>query len=404
MPNPNVTVSPAMSLPVPDLTDPGPDYATNCNASLNIIDGHTHTGAPTDGLQIDLSKMTTTGDVELSGHNLGTVRSVELENNLSNLTGSQDVNCICVVNSVLGFNNSSGTFIPLSGPLSALLLNMSALVVTTSATIAQNSPYNLIECNPSAPMTLVLPVAAAITPSPFGRFFVVKDISGTAGTNNITVSVTGASADTFKPAGTTTRTIQSNGGYLFVFTDGISGWYVWGQTDFSGTEGMTFGGTSTLSFGNAATLALAGALNVQSGALATIQSGGSLLVSAAATFQVNAPVQSTVVTAYHYAVGTQALNSSGTTAAANSVYSCPIIHLTGTLTGTAEYDLPSVPGAVWVLDWSAVILGGNTLNVKVGTSAARSLAVTGTQQFGTTPALDSVNLIICPSANLFLIK
>ena len=29
MPNPNVTVSPNMSLPVPDLTDPGPDYASN---------------------------------------------------------------------------------------------------------------------------------------------------------------------------------------------------------------------------------------------------------------------------------------------------------------------------------------------------------------------------------------
>ena len=47
----SVTNSPNMSLPIPGVgTEPGPDYATDVNASLTILDGHSHT--PGSGVAI----------------------------------------------------------------------------------------------------------------------------------------------------------------------------------------------------------------------------------------------------------------------------------------------------------------------------------------------------------------
>lgn len=404
MSNPYVTTSPNMALPIPLETDPGPDYAANVNASLLAIDGHTHTGAPTDGKQLDLSKQLCTGDVELNGNDLGTARSVELQNNPSNLTGTEDVNCLCVVNNVLGFNNSAGTFVPLTGALATLPTNFSAITVTTNYTIAPNSPYTLIECNAGAPITVTLPVAAAITPSPIGRFFIIKDVSGAAQTNNITIIVTGASGNLFQPENAASRTIATNGGYAAIFTDGVSVWYLWGQTDFTNGEQLVLGGTSALSVGFSANIFLGGTLTVQpAGGNITVQSTGDLIIQAGANFSLDAPMRA-LTTAVRQSIGAQALNSSGATTVALAAYSCPIIGFTGTLTGNAEIDLPSVPGAIWLLDWSHVVLAGNNLTVKVGSSATKALATTGTAQYVTTPAADSCNFIICTAANTFVVK
>jgi len=57
----NVTISPNMNLPVPNVgQDPGPDWANNINASLSILDLHNHTAGfgvqiPPAGLNINTS-------------------------------------------------------------------------------------------------------------------------------------------------------------------------------------------------------------------------------------------------------------------------------------------------------------------------------------------------------------
>lgn len=407
MANPDVTVSPNMSLPIPDTTDPGPDYANNVNAALLTVDGHTHTGAPTDGKQLDLSKQTCAGDVQLEGNNLGTVRSVELQDNLANLTGSQDVNCLCVVNNVLGFNNSSGTFVPITGSVGANLTNFTAITVTTNKVILPSDTYNVINCNnASATITVTLPVAAAITPTAAGRLYIIRDIGGAAETYNITIQVSGGSGNTFAPSGATSRTIAVPDGYVLLYTDGVATWYIWGQTDYAGGEWVLFGGTSQLTIGASASLPIKGAATVASGGSLTTASGSSLDVQGGTTVSLDAPLGSSTLTALALDVNGVALKvTSGTsTYTANDLAGCPILHFTGSLTGPAQITLPSIVGAVWIVDWSAIGLSGNTLNITVGSASPKALATSGTGQYYTTPAADSVNIVICTAANTFVMK
>lgn len=254
-----INPTPNMSLPVPDLTDPGPDYANNVNTSLDIIDGHTHTGAPTDGLQLDLSRQKNTGDIQLNDNNLGTTRSVEFQNQPGELVGSQDVNCIYVQNNILGFNNSVGLFIPLTGTLSAQFTNFTNLTITANHTVLPTDTFNLISCNGSGPITVTLPTAGAITPVAAWRLYIIKDISGNAASNHITIQVAGGSGNTFIPGSATSITLSSNGGYYALFTDGISGWYFWSQD--------TYNSGDVLNILSGATVQVAGTISMQGGAL-----------------------------------------------------------------------------------------------------------------------------------------
>lgn len=75
----NTTTTPNMGLIVPTVaTDPGPDWATNINASLTIIDQHNHSagnGAPLSASSLDISQ-----DFSLNGYNLVNVGGVRFQN------------------------------------------------------------------------------------------------------------------------------------------------------------------------------------------------------------------------------------------------------------------------------------------------------------------------------------
>ena len=424
---PNVIVSPNMSLPVPNLTDPGPDYATNVNASLDIVDGHTHTGAPTDGLQLDLSRQTCAGDVQLNDHNLGTSRSLEFVSQPGDLTGSQDVNCLCVVNNVLGFNNSVGTFLPLTGSSTAPITNFTPIAVTTNHVILPSDTYNVIDCNAASPITITLPAIGAITPNPIGRWFFIRDTSGAAATNPITIAVASASGNTFPTSGTT-ATISSNFGYMAFYTDGISFWYAWTQNAYgqgdvlnlrtgavlnvdtgatvnvaSGAAvGLTAGSTLTaagaVGLTAGSTLTAAGAVGLTAGstltAAGTATVTGALTIDAAATLNINSVVR----------LGTASIAlTTGTVTLSTSQYNSPILNFTGTLTGDVTVVFPNIVGAVWLLNCASLAVSGHTLSVQVGASAL-ALETTGTVNYGTTPFNTFANWLIIPVSNAIILR
>jgi hypothetical protein len=186
----------------------------------------------------------------------------------------------------------------------------------------------------------------------------------------------------------------------------VSLWYAWGETDYGNGDQVLFGGTSQLTIGASANLPIKGAATVQSGGSLTTASGSALDIQGGTVLSIDAGIASSTLTAVNYAVNSVALKvSSGTsTYTAVDLAGCPILHFTGTLTGTAQITLPSIIGAVWIVDWSAIILAGNTLNLTVGSASPVALATTGTGQYLTTPAAASVNIIICTAANKFVIK
>jgi hypothetical protein len=238
MPNPNVTVTPNMALPVPNPTDPGPDYANNVNTSLNAIDAHTHSGPPAGGALIRLDQQLVEADVSLDDHNLTNARSVEFQSQPSQLTGSQDVNCVYVNQNNLGFNNSNGIFVQITSGNNLNiafqeLQNWGPQSVTANYTILPTAVFNLLAVDSTGgALTITLPVAAAITPTAVGRLFLFKDTSGAASSHAITIQVAVASGNTFE-GGSTSLTIDTQFGYTCIFTDGVSKWFAWSQNTYN---------------------------------------------------------------------------------------------------------------------------------------------------------------------------
>jgi hypothetical protein len=100
-----------MSLPVPVVGgEPGPNYATDVNNSLTIIDQHTHN--PGSGVQITPTGLDINADLTFLDNNATNLRSTRFTPQGSPIAGSLDQGCLYVVtkssNSELYYNDSSG--------------------------------------------------------------------------------------------------------------------------------------------------------------------------------------------------------------------------------------------------------------------------------------------------------
>lgn len=104
----NTTTSPNMGLPVPVVSvDPGPDWATNVNASLGIIDGHNHSSG--QGVAIGPSGMNINTDLPMNNNNLTTARTVRFQPQNSTIAASSpDLGCLYESGVDLYYNDGSG--------------------------------------------------------------------------------------------------------------------------------------------------------------------------------------------------------------------------------------------------------------------------------------------------------
>jgi hypothetical protein len=235
----NTITTPNMKLIVPTLQDPGTDYATNISNDLVVVDGHDHDGV-NGGVQINIAGQVIDGDLSLDGYNLSNVRSVEFNNQSSQLSGSQDVNCLYVNQNNLGFNNSDGYFVQLTNGnsidiLSVPLTNFDTRSVSSNFTILTTDTYNLININcAGGAVTGTLPICAAITPTAAGRLFIFKDSTGSASdTLTITIKVAVGSGNIITDNGGTSVEINTTGGFIALYTDGINSWNVWSANTWS---------------------------------------------------------------------------------------------------------------------------------------------------------------------------
>jgi hypothetical protein len=108
-----------MSLPVPIVgVDPGPDWASNYNASLSILDQHNHSSG--SGVQINQSGInltanaTTFDSLNFNTSNAYGLRSVKFVNQSSTLGLSTDVGSLYESGSNLYFNNGAGVPVQLT--------------------------------------------------------------------------------------------------------------------------------------------------------------------------------------------------------------------------------------------------------------------------------------------------
>lgn len=139
----NTIPSPNMNLPIPVTgVDPGPDWANNLNACLQVLDGHNH--ASGSGVQINPAGININTDLPFNLNNATLLRSVRFSPQLAVLVLPTDLGCLYEVGVDLYYNDGSGNNIRItqSGGVAGTPGSITGLVPPASATyVAGNQTF-----------------------------------------------------------------------------------------------------------------------------------------------------------------------------------------------------------------------------------------------------------------------
>lgn len=147
----DTVVSPNMNLPVPIVgQDAGPQYATDVNSCLNVIDGHNHSSG--SGVQITPNGLLINTDLPFNQNNLTLVNSVRFGPLAMPLPASSpDLGCLYESGVDLYFNDGAGNQIRITqsggiagspGSIANLTSPASASYVSGTATFVWQSDAN----------------------------------------------------------------------------------------------------------------------------------------------------------------------------------------------------------------------------------------------------------------------
>jgi hypothetical protein len=148
-------LSPNMNLPVPVVgQEPGPNYASDINNALSLIDSHNH--ASGSGVQVTPSGLDINTDLPFQGNNAISLRSARFNIQVTPLSGVLDLACIYFSGVDLYANDLNGNQIQItksggiagtSGSIANLTSPASASYVAGSQTFvwqsAANTPANM---------------------------------------------------------------------------------------------------------------------------------------------------------------------------------------------------------------------------------------------------------------------
>lgn len=146
----NTVNSPNMLLPVPVVgVDPGPNWASDLNSCLALIDGHDH--SPGKGVAITPAGINISSDLPVNDNNLTLVRSTRYFVNASPLVLAADLGCVYVSGVDLYFNDVNGNHIQITqgggvagspGSIANLTSPASASYVAANKTFVWQSDVN----------------------------------------------------------------------------------------------------------------------------------------------------------------------------------------------------------------------------------------------------------------------
>lgn len=168
--------SPNMNLVLPGVgVTAGPVYASDINQSLNILDQHNHSAG--SGVQITPDGININSDFTMNNNNIIAIKSLQLQDQVSALSGGSDLGCMYRVADDLYYNDGlgnqiritqSGSIVGASGSIANLVSPASATFVTLSGTVVFESDVT-VPANLDAGSLLMRNVSAsskALTLSP----------------------------------------------------------------------------------------------------------------------------------------------------------------------------------------------------------------------------------------------
>lgn len=210
-----------LALPVPTVTL-GPAWANQLNAALELVDSHDHSSGK--GVKVKSAGIDINAGLAFNNNSALSLRSAAFQAQTSALSGSSNANSIHSVNGNLFFTNGSGTAIQLTsgGAVVASPANTTTLEYAQFAanvTIIDTDTFVVLGMDTTAAREITLPLASSVSP---GRFYVVKDISGNADTESITLNIAGS--DTVD--GESSYVFTSSYGSFHVISNGLDAWYV----------------------------------------------------------------------------------------------------------------------------------------------------------------------------------
>ena len=200
----------------------GPLWATEVNAALTTIDSHDHSSGK--GQQVPTSGLAINADLTFATYRAINVKSIKYTLQGSTLTGSNNANSTYSVNGDLYFTNNSGSAVQITSGGSIIssagaMQTVEINAVSSNITISPASSYVYLTVDTTAARTITLPLASAVSS---GRVYIIKDVSGSSNTYNITLARQGSDLID----GATSATLDSNYASWWVVGDASSNWYV----------------------------------------------------------------------------------------------------------------------------------------------------------------------------------
>ncbi len=198
----------------------GPTWANQINTAIESIDSHNHSSG--FGAQVPTSGLNINANLDFGGYKPYNLLSTQFTSNDSTLTGASNANSCSVTSGDLYFTNSAGNSVQITDG-GAVVTSAGALstverqAVSGNVTIGPSDTFVFLAVDTTAARQITLPLANSVAS---GRCYILKDISGSANTNNITVVRQGS--DTID--GETSYVYNSNYGSIWCVGDGTSSW------------------------------------------------------------------------------------------------------------------------------------------------------------------------------------
>jgi len=210
--------TPYMGLTLPTVSVTlGPTWATQLNAALDVVDEHDHTTGK--GQAIVVAALDIDDDLSMNGFRLQDLPSLQLNSLANPVSGVGFENSLSSDTGDLYWTNGAGVAIQITSGSSIISppANTQVMQYDTVAgdlIIGSGDDYIFLAVDTSAPRTITLPLASAVSP---GRIFVIKDATLNSEAENLTISASGSD----DIDGAASLVLDSNGSSAFLICDGV---------------------------------------------------------------------------------------------------------------------------------------------------------------------------------------
>lgn len=210
-----------LDLPTPTVTL-GSGWATQLNAAIDVIDSHDHSDGK--GTQVKTAGLNINASLDFNSWSAFGLRSLLLETQTATLTGAANAQSVYSYNGDLYYTSGAGAAVQLTSGGSIVatpsaVTSMEYTPITSDTVISELDTFVVLGVSTAAARTITLPSAALVTA---GRIFMIKDMTGNAETNNITILPDGSDGID----GAISQTISSAYGSMFVITNGVDTWMI----------------------------------------------------------------------------------------------------------------------------------------------------------------------------------